>query len=198
MSSTNTKAPDRSSRGLRAVSVSVALGAVRLLPSLRLAQPARPNFRAYVAEKLRQEVAKPEAGDAVPTRDMSADIARLESRIAETRQAAVDGLMPMADAGEILTGLREQINALRAAQAEAAMNEHQRAISADDALALWADDSLDTLGERRAVLGRYVKRIMVHPLGPGRWRMDNIPETSIDIIPAQQKAPAVAGAFCLG
>ncbi|GII63266.1 hypothetical protein Skr01_33510 [Sphaerisporangium krabiense] len=62
--------------------------------------------RAHVAEKLRQEVAKPEAGDAVPTRDMSADIAGLESRIAETRQAAVDGLMPMADAGEILTGLR--------------------------------------------------------------------------------------------
>jgi hypothetical protein len=142
------------------------------------------TVRAYVDEMIRLELATVEPVDDAPPVDVSADVAALEGRIIEVREAASKGLMSMIDAGEILIAIRADIDALRAAQTQAVIDERHKSISREDALALWADTSLDTLGERRGILARYVKQVMVHPLPRGKWNRNNLPVDSITILPA--------------
>ena len=148
-------------------------------------------LEAVVREYVRTRIAldtsdnAPEASvGAEDSAALGSQIEALEKRLSEAREAAIRGLIPMVDAGEIMTSLREQIDQLRAQQGHAVAKERQQAVSGDDVLALWERTDVESLGERRAILGQYVKRIMIHPLPRGKWNRHNLPVDSITIIPA--------------
>lgn len=145
------------------------------------------TVRAYVDERITLDASESasEASKApVATDGLEVQVQELEKRLTEAREAAMAGIIPMVDAGEMMTDLRSQISTLRAQQAKAVANEKHNELTPDEVRAIWARTDHETLGERRAILARYVKRVMIHPLGKGRWRRDNLPLESITIIPA--------------
>jgi site-specific DNA recombinase len=142
-------------------------------------------LRAYVAEMIRKDLEDAPAAPvaSAPAEQLTETIDTLEARLAEAREAAGAGLMSMIDAGVIMTDLREQITTLRAARARAWVANRQEELTPQDLLAQWGRDDLDTLGERRSILARYVKKAMVHRLPKGKWTKANMPLNSITIIP---------------
>ncbi|GAA3136512.1 recombinase family protein [Planomonospora alba] len=144
--------------------------------------------RAYVRAAIEAELGLTPAGEVHTESEPSevelieTEIQAKEAKIREAREAAAAGKMPMVDAGEIMTSLREEINRLRAKQS-ATVAAEARELPAEDLLSVWERDDIDSLDERRTILARYVKRVMVHPLGPGRWRVADLPADSITIIP---------------
>ncbi|WP_343955664.1 recombinase family protein, partial [Nonomuraea longicatena] len=127
-------------------------------------------IREYVAERIRAEGDAPEdVPQDPPGSAYDADIATLEIRLAQVRQAATEGVMDIFDASGIMSDLRARIGDMRAQQAKVTIDAQHAAMSGEVALAEWLSDDLDTLGERRAIMARYVKAVMVHPLPKGKW-----------------------------
>ncbi|WP_440066474.1 recombinase family protein [Streptosporangium sp. OZ121] len=143
--------------------------------------------RTYVESciTIELEAAPVEVPRTVESERLTGEIEGLETRLAEARDAAGAGLMSMIDAGIIMSDLREQITKLRDSRGQAVATERRDQRNPVDLRAQWARDDLDTLGERRDILSRYVKQVMVHPLEKGRkWTKENMPLDSITIIPA--------------
>ncbi|MGA5758212.1 recombinase family protein [Nonomuraea bangladeshensis] len=144
-------------------------------------------IREYVSSRIALDTPEDEpteSADGATSDALGDQIAALETRLSEAREAAMQGILPMVDAGEIMTGLRGQIDQLRAQQGRAVADEQRQAVSADDVHALWERTDAETLHERRAILAQYVKRVMVHPLPKGRkYTRHTIPLESITIIP---------------
>lgn len=139
----------------------------------------------YVEERIRAEDGMPTEQDLGDLDAIQSRISDLEQRIKEAREAAMKGALPMVDAGQIMTGLRDEIDALRAHQAAAVADRKTALLGKDDVLEIWRNKDPEHLGHRRQILARYVNSVIVHPLPKnGYWRLHTIPLDSITIIPA--------------
>lgn len=139
---------------------------------------------AYVEARIMEEEGEDTGVPARSHEAIQAEIDALETRLRDAREAAMTGAIPMLDAGEIMTGLRGQIERLREEQANAVAARQASTMTREDILNEWRSTDLEKLGHRRAILARYVKAVHVHPLPRGRWRKDTIPLDSITIDPA--------------
>ncbi|MEQ4716071.1 recombinase family protein [Nonomuraea sp. B19D2] len=140
----------------------------------------------YVAERILAEDGEmSEQGESPDVEALKQRIGEMEARLKELREAAMQGHIPMVDAGILMTDIREGIDELRAQQAQAVADQQTTLLGKDDVLDVWRSDDPEYLGHRRHILGRYVKSIIIHPLPKGGyWRKHTIPLDSITIIPA--------------
>jgi site-specific DNA recombinase len=61
-------------------------------------------------------------------------------------------------------------------------------VDKDEEMQDWLDDDPETLHRRREILGRYVKRIIVKPVGKGAGQgWDGMPIDSVAIVPVERR-----------
>ncbi|MFI9591063.1 recombinase family protein [Nonomuraea sp. NPDC052265] len=140
----------------------------------------------YVTERIRTEEGEmPDQDASGEAAQLDARVRALENRVREVRDAAMQGVLPMVDAGQMMTELREGIDELRLEQAKAVAEQQAASMGQAEVLDIWNNTDPEYLGHRRQILGRYVKAIIIHPLPPnGYWRKHTIPLDSITIVPA--------------
>jgi DNA invertase Pin-like site-specific DNA recombinase len=114
------------------------------------------------------------------------EIAALEGKAAEYREGFTAGVFDMADLAAELPKLRERVNALKRERAEVVRRVASLAAADEADLSRWLDTDPESLSVRRAILARYVSRVMVKPLPKGKaWGASTpLPLDSVQIIPA--------------
>ncbi|SCF39543.1 recombinase family protein [Micromonospora mirobrigensis] len=115
---------------------------------------------------------------------IEAEIRELQAEIKRVQAGQAKGIYTDDEALEEIIPRREQIQLLRAKQGELAKEAALVPIDRDQELEDWLDDDPETLHRRREILGRYVKRIIVKPVGKGGsngW--DGPPPESVVIVP---------------
>lgn len=141
--------------------------------------------REWVAGAIEGRLSVPEGEDAGdPNPVLEAEIQELEAAIKRVRSALVKGVFTDDEALEEIIPMREQIQALRSKQGELAREAAAIPVDKDQELEDWLDDDPETLHHRREILGRYVKRIIVKPVGKGGSNgVDGPPIDSVVIAP---------------
>jgi site-specific DNA recombinase len=111
--------------------------------------------------------------------------AELEAEIGRLRDAMQHGVFTLDELAPKVAEARKELIRLRAEEAEAARAAARPPDSAES-VALWASDDPETLEQRRAILARAVKMVLVKSLPEGQaWGAGQpVPEDSILIIPA--------------
>jgi site-specific DNA recombinase len=142
------------------------------------------RVRAFVQGWLEQEH-QPVAIDGTGAEAAEARAVELDAEIGRLRDAMQQGVFTVDEVAPKVAEAREELTRVRAEQAEAARAAAQPLDNAES-VALWAGDDLETLEQRRAILARAVKMVVVKPLGAGQaWGAGQpVPEDSIAIIPA--------------
>ncbi|MFE9691228.1 recombinase family protein [Micromonospora sp. NPDC005806] len=119
-----------------------------------------------------------------PNPAIEAEIRQLQAEIKRVQAGQVKGIYTDDEALEELIPRREKIQDLRAAQGELAKEAAMAPIDKEEELQDWLDDDPESLHRRREILGRYVKRIIVKPVGKGGSQgIDGPPIESIVIVP---------------
>ncbi|WP_309233996.1 recombinase family protein [Micromonospora sp. ATA51] len=141
--------------------------------------------REWVAGAIEGHSSVPEDQADDPNPAIEAEIRELEEGIKRLRSAVAKGVFTDDEALEEIIPMREKIQELRAMQGELAREAAMIPVDNDEELQDWLDDDPETLHRRREILGRYVKRIIVKPVGKGGsngW--DGPPPDSVVIVPA--------------
>lgn len=138
-----------------------------------------------MAGAIEGKISAPEGDQADdPNPGIEAEIRELEAGIKRLRGAVAKGVFTDDEALEEIIPMREQIQELRAKQGQLAKEAAMVPIDRDQELEDWLDDDPESLHRRREILGRYVKRIIVKPVGRGGsngW--DGPPIDSVVIVP---------------
>ncbi|HEX6499600.1 MAG TPA: recombinase family protein [Micromonosporaceae bacterium] len=119
-----------------------------------------------------------------PNPAIEAEVRELEAGIKRLRNAVVKGVFTDDEALEEIIPMRQRIQELRAKQGRLAREAALIPVDKGEELDDWLDDDPETLLLRREILGRYVKRIIVKPVGKGgssRW--GGPPIDSVVIVP---------------
>ncbi|WP_319462325.1 recombinase family protein [Micromonospora sp. RTP1Z1] len=119
-----------------------------------------------------------------PNPAIEARIRELETEYTRVQNGHQKGIYNDDQAMDRLIPLREQIQQLRAQQGELAKEAAMISVDKDEELEDWLDDAPESLHRRREILGRYVKRIIVKPVGKrasNGW--DGPPPDSVVIVP---------------
>ncbi|MBQ0900879.1 recombinase family protein [Micromonospora sp. U21] len=138
----------------------------------------------WVAGAIEGKVSAPEGEVDDPNPAIEAEIREIEAEIKRVQGGLAKGIYTDDEALEEIIPRREQIQVLRAKQGELAKEAAVVPIDRDQELEDWLDDDPESLHRRREILGRYVKRIIVKPVGKGGsngW--DGPPIDSVVIVP---------------
>jgi DNA invertase Pin-like site-specific DNA recombinase len=102
-----------------------------------------------------------------PNPAIEAEIRNLEEGIKRLRSAVAKGVFTDDEAMDEIIPMREGIAALREKQGERAKEAAMIAVDHDEELEDWLDEDHESLHRRREILGRYVKMVIVKPVGKG-------------------------------
>lgn len=142
----------------------------------------------YVAGAIEGRSSVPEARDEDPNPGIEDEIRELEASIKRVRNALARGIFTEDEAMEEVIPMRERIQELRAKQGEIVREAALMPVDKDEELQDWLDDDPETLHLRREILGRYVKMIIVKPVGKGGSQgVDGPPIDSIVIVPTERR-----------
>ncbi|MER7445002.1 recombinase family protein [Micromonospora avicenniae] len=147
--------------------------------------------REYVTGRIEGEGSGLDVPEDDPNPEIERQIRELEGQIKRLQEGYQAGIYTMDEASGQIIPLREKIQALRAEQGELAKDAAIASGMTDDAaelLDIWLSDDPELIHQRREILSRFVKRIIVKPIGKGagnQWAAS--PVDSIDIIPAQRR-----------
>lgn len=110
--------------------------------------------------------------------DYGETIESLEEEIREARRRWMEGSLGREDYYATVAELREEINRLKTQQMRQVpdMTEHD-----ESPLSVWKDRSQENLYRRRALLSKYIDKIMIKPVGKGYGRKP-LPPESIDVV----------------
>lgn len=147
-------------------------------------------IREYVAGAIEGKLSPP---DEEPLDDpnpaIESEVGELEKAIRRVQSGLTRGIFTEDEAMEEIIPLRQQIQELRAKQGELAKQAALAPIDKEEELDDWLDDDPETLHHRREILGRYVKMIIVKPVGKGATQgWDGPPIDSIVIVPVKRRA----------
>lgn len=140
--------------------------------------------REWVADVIEGRSIGPEDPRDDPNPAIEAEIRDLEAGIKRIRSAVAKGVFTEDEALEEIIPMRSRIQELRATQGERAREAAMIPVDRDEERETWLDDDPENLHRRRAILGRYVKRIIVKPVGKGGSQGWGGPPTdSVVIVP---------------
>ncbi|GIH66973.1 recombinase family protein [Microbispora siamensis] len=142
---------------------------------------------AYVLDRIEIEYETSTGDEQDPDEgnQVEEQIKQLEGRIREARQQAAAGTLPMADAGAIMSAIRDQIDELKRQKARILTTQRQADTSKEDLIRTWLSDEPSLAEARRTIAAKYVSRVLIHPLPHGgRWLPHMYPADSISILPA--------------
>ncbi|MFC7276181.1 recombinase family protein [Paractinoplanes rhizophilus] len=144
--------------------------------------------RQYVAGAIEGRVSVPEGlADGDPNPAIEAEIRELEKQIKRIQGGQITGIFTDDEALDQIIPRREQIKELRAKQGEMAREAAMDKVDPEEELEDWLDEDPETLHHRREILGRYVKRIIVKPVGKGGSQgWGGPPVDSISIVPVER------------
>jgi site-specific DNA recombinase len=140
--------------------------------------------REWVAGTIEGRSSVPTEAADDPNPAIEAEIRGLEEGIKRLRTAVAKGVFTDDEAMEEIIPMRERIQELRAKQGDRVKEAAMIAIDKDEELDDWLDNDPESLHRRREILSRYVKRIIVKPVGKGaRSAWGGPPIDSVVIVP---------------
>ncbi|MEV0152365.1 recombinase family protein [Micromonospora sp. NPDC050686] len=140
--------------------------------------------REWVAGAIEGRISVPEGQADDPNPAIEAELRELEAGIKRMRNSVAKGVFSDDEALEEIIPMRRRIQELRAKQGELVRQAALIPVDKDEELDDWLDDDPETLHRRREILGRYVKRIIVKPVGKGGSNgVDGPPIDSVVIVP---------------